>query len=91
MMNNKINETLVILQEECAEVIQEVSKCFRFGIDSMHKDGIVHRAKLEMEIGDMLAMVDILLNQGVITQKNLDLAKQNKVNKLKIYSSIYED
>ena len=91
MMNNKINETLVILQEECAEVIQEVSKCFRFGIDAMHKDGMVHRSKLEMEIGDMLAMVDILLDQGVITQKNLVLAKQNKVNKLKIYSSIYED
>ena len=29
-MNNKEKEILIILQEECAEVIQEASKIFRF-------------------------------------------------------------
>jgi hypothetical protein len=90
-MNNRLTETLVITQEECAEVIQEISKIFRFGIDEMHKSGIVHRHKLEMEVGDLLCMIDLLLEQKVISQTGLDLAKQEKRNKLKIWSSIFKE
>jgi NTP pyrophosphatase (non-canonical NTP hydrolase) len=90
-MSNKTQETLDILQEECAEVIVEVSKCRRFGLDSVHyKTGIKHNLMLEMEIGDVLAMVDILLEQGVLDQKRLDDAKQNKKLKLKQWSKIYD-
>jgi NTP pyrophosphatase (non-canonical NTP hydrolase) len=90
-MSNKTQETLDILQEECAEVIVEVSKCRRFGLDSVHyKTGIKHNRMLEMEIGDVLAMVDILLEQGVLDQKRLDDAKQNKKLKLKQWSKIYD-
>ena len=35
-MNNQTQEALGILQEECAEVIVEVSKIRRFGLDSVH-------------------------------------------------------
>jgi NTP pyrophosphatase (non-canonical NTP hydrolase) len=90
-MSNKTQETLDILQEECAEVIVEVSKCRRFGLDSVHyKTGIKHNRMLEMEIGDVLAMVDILLEQCVLDQKRLDDAKQNKKLKLKQWSKIYD-
>jgi hypothetical protein len=90
-MSNKTQETLDILQEECAEVIVEVSKCRRFGLDSVHyKTGIKHNRMLEIEIGDVLAMVDILLEQGVLDQKRLDDAKQNKKLKLKQWSKIYD-
>ena len=44
---------------------------------------------LENEIGDVLAMVDILLEQGVILQSNLNIAKQAKKDKLKKWSNIY--
>lgn len=91
-MNEKNREALVILQEECAEVIQEVSKCFRFGMDSVHyKTGLKHSSMLEMEIGDMLAMVDILIDQGVINRAGLELAAANKKIKLKEWSSLYKD
>ena len=66
MIANKTQEALIILQEECAEVIQAASKIYRFGIDNEHKSGATQRANLEMEIGDMLALVDILVEQGVI-------------------------
>jgi hypothetical protein len=90
-MNSKTQETLDILQEECAEVIVEVSKCRRFGLDSVHyKTGIKHNTMLEIEIGDVLAMVDLLLEQGVLDQKRLDDAKQNKKLKLKQWSKIYD-
>ncbi len=90
-MNSKIQETLDILQEECAEVIVEVSKCRRFGFDSIHaKTGIKHNTMLEMEIGDMLAMVDILIDQGVVDPTVLDVAKENKKEKLKLWSNIFK-
>jgi NTP pyrophosphatase (non-canonical NTP hydrolase) len=84
-------EALVILQEECAEVIVEVSKIRRFGIDSVHyKTGQSHKSMLEMEIGDVLAMVDILLAQQIISWENIELAKHAKKEKLKKWSNIYE-
>jgi len=90
-MNEKIKEALGILQEECAEVIVEVSKCNRFGMDSNHyKTGLRHSIMLETEIGDVLAMVDILVDQGVLDMDRLEVAKENKKQKLKQWSSIYE-
>jgi NTP pyrophosphatase (non-canonical NTP hydrolase) len=89
-MNKKNQEALIILQEECAEVIQAASKCFRFGIDNEHKSGTTQRSNLEMEIGDMLALVDILVEQGVVDLNNLNIAKINKIEKLKVWSNLYE-
>jgi NTP pyrophosphatase (non-canonical NTP hydrolase) len=90
-MNEKNREALIILQEECAEVIQAVSKCYRFGLDNSHKSGVTQRANLELEIGDMLALVDILVEQGVINLSNLDVAKLNKIEKLKVWSTLYKE
>lgn len=94
-MNEKqINETLLILQEECAEVTQSVSKIFRFGFDAVWPIddwGKNNRQKLEDEIGDLLAMVDILVENGVISDGNLNQARINKKEKLKTWSNIYND
>ena len=91
-MNSKVEEALGILQEECAEVIVEVSKCRRFGINSVHyKTGIVHAKMLELEVGDVLALVDILIEQGILNTAELDVAKANKKEKLKQWSNIFKD
>lgn len=89
-MDEKIKEILIITQEECAEVIQEVSKIFRFGIENQHKTGISHKEKLEQEIGDLLAMVDLLYENQVIDMERTKLAISNKKEKLKIWSKIYD-
>lgn len=91
-MKPQVQETLDILQEECAEVIVEVSKCRRFGVDSLHyKTNLSHSTMLENEIGDVLAMVDILIDQGIISDANLELAKQRKKEKLKQWSGIFKE
>jgi NTP pyrophosphatase (non-canonical NTP hydrolase) len=91
-MNENILEAIGILQEECAEVIQEVSKCRRFGLDSVNtKSGVIHRNLLAQEIGDVLALVDILIHQGVITHDALSAAKANKLVKLHKWSNIFND
>ena len=90
-MNTKIKEVLSILQEECAEVIQAVSKCERFGIDNF-KPGKpkTNREHLEEELGDMLAMIDILCGMGAVDLDHLRIAKLAKIEKLKKWSTIFE-
>ena len=88
---DQYQEALDILQEECAEVIVEVSKCRRFGLNSVHyKTGLEHSTMLENEIGDVLAMVDILVEQGILDQVGLVTAKLAKKEKLTKWSKIYE-
>ena len=90
-MKRQVQEALDILQEECGEVIVEVSKCRRFGLDSLHyKTGIKHATMLELEVGDVLALVDILIDQGILDIATLDIAKEAKKEKLKQWSKIYE-
>jgi NTP pyrophosphatase (non-canonical NTP hydrolase) len=90
-MNTQIDEVMDILQEECAEVIQAVSKISRFGIDNL-KPGKpkTNREHLEEELGDVLAMIDILLEKGVVINSHLESAKAAKIEKLKKWSNIYE-
>jgi NTP pyrophosphatase (non-canonical NTP hydrolase) len=90
-MDPKIKEVMDITQEECAEVIQAISKISRFGIDNF-KPGKpkTNREHLEEELGDMLAMVDIMLEKGVVSLDKLNIAKAAKIEKLKKWSNIYE-
>jgi NTP pyrophosphatase (non-canonical NTP hydrolase) len=89
-MKKQTEEALGILQEECAEVIQEVSKIRRFGLDTLHyKSGVKHSTMLEMEVGDVLALVDILIEQGILDRDGLEVATENKKLKLQQWSSIY--
>jgi NTP pyrophosphatase (non-canonical NTP hydrolase) len=90
-MINAVDEIMNIAQEECAEVIQMVSKCRRFGIDTIHlKAGLSNRQCLTEEVGDVLAMIDLMVEHGVVTAEGLEAAKQAKFAKLKQWTRIYE-
>ena len=71
-MQEKINEVMNILSEECAEVIQAVSKINRFGMDN-YKPGKLktNRQHLEEELGDLMAMIDILQEMDVVSYANI--------------------
>lgn len=91
-MNEQTREILIILQEESAEVIQAVAKCFRFGPDQVHlksPDGKTQIQNLEMEIGDLQAMIDLLIAENVgVTKQGIQKATAAKREKLKQWSSI---
>ena len=91
-MDEKTREILLILQEECAEVTQAISKCFRFGPDQL-KPG-KERTNINMlqeELGDLLAMVDLLVEQRVgVDVSGLLNAKYEKMHKLKKWSKIFD-
>lgn len=89
IMTPRLREILVIAQEEAAEVIQEIAKCFRFGIDKDNASGILHRETLQNEIADFLVMVDLLRQEGVIDDVAIQAAKLRKIKKLQVWSDIY--
>jgi NTP pyrophosphatase (non-canonical NTP hydrolase) len=90
-MDTKVHEIMNIASEECAEVIQAISKCHRFGLNN-YKPGkpLTNAQHLEVELGDLLAMVDLLKSNNIVTQEGLDIAKAAKIEKLKKWSNIYE-
>ena len=88
-MDTQTKEVMDILQEECAEVIQAVSKISRFGLDN-YKPGKpkTNREHLEEELGDMITMIDILHNMDIVSWTNIDRAAEAKREKLKKWSNI---
>jgi NTP pyrophosphatase (non-canonical NTP hydrolase) len=91
-MDSKTKEILDITQEECAEVVVAVSKISRFGLDN-YKPGKpkTNRQHLEEEVGDLLAMVDLMLEHNVIDLDSVELARVAKKEKLKLWSNIYTE
>jgi NTP pyrophosphatase (non-canonical NTP hydrolase) len=88
---SKIPEILDILQEECAEVIQAISKIRRFGIDNTYKDGGTQREHLVQELGDVTLLIELLHAHQLFTDKELHAAQVRKSQKLTQWSKIYED
>ena len=88
-MNSVDQEIMDIAQEECAEVIQAISKVRRFGMTSKHPDKKQNnREHLEEEIGDLVCMFDLMREHGMIEWTNVIVASDRKREKLKIWSNI---
>lgn len=77
-------ELLTITAEECAEVAQVCAKGIRFGCDSQTLDN------LEKEIGDLLCMVGLLDQYGLIDISSIDRHIKSKAKKLLQYSNLEE-
>jgi NTP pyrophosphatase (non-canonical NTP hydrolase) len=91
-MESKIKEVMDILQEECAEVIQIVSKIRRFGIDETHlKSGLSNRELLCEEVGDVLCMIDLLRELKILDGASMQSAVRNKRKKLEQWSNIFKE
>ena len=87
-MENKVNEIYAITQEECAEVVQAISKVMRFGLDSTH-NGKSNRDHLEEELGDLQCMINLLIEVGVCDMVSVLDASKRKRNKLRQWSTIF--
>mgnify|MGYP003347848857 CR=1 FL=1 len=47
-----------------------------------------NRQHLAEELGDLQCMIDLLISTGMVTQEELDVAKQAKREKLRTWSNI---
>lgn len=89
-MNPELKEIFTILQEECAEVIVDVSKCLRFGPDQiMSGKELTNLQRLEKELGDVQAMIELLIGCKVgVSNEGINKAKKEKFKKLQEFSNI---
>jgi NTP pyrophosphatase (non-canonical NTP hydrolase) len=75
----KKQEALIILMEECGEVIQEASKILRFGNDT---------DRLTKELGDLQCMINQTANHLEIDSVQIGIHANEKRDKLKKYSNL---
>ena len=80
-------ERLAVLNEECAEVQQIISKIIRFGYESTHPDlNIDNRQMLKNEIGDVLVTLKLMeVNQDFDMDDSMYKHMRGKVLKLTRY------
>ena len=76
-------EMLVITMEECGELIQACSKMLRFGEDQDY-------TQLQEEIGDVMCMIEILRDGGLVNDKQIADRIKVKKEKLMKWSLLYK-
>ena len=84
---NKIDarqQLLVILMEECGELIQECSKNLRRG-------ELYDREDFKNEVGDVYAMINLLHEWDVISWSEIEEREDVKREKLKKWSDLIND
>ncbi len=87
---SKQQEIMDILQEECGELIVALSKVRRFGLFNSYKDGGTQQQHLTQEAGDVMLMIQLLIDHGILNADEVKEASERKATKLKVWSKIYE-
>ena len=77
-------EALVILMEECGELTQACSKMIRSGGDTKYE------RQLQDEVGDVLALIEVLKISGIVTDKQIEDRMKVKKEKLMKWSMLYD-
>ena len=86
MINKKLEyntELMVITMEECGELTEACSKAIRCEIYS--DDRLVEEA------GDVLLMIELMINRGLISKEDIDARKKIKLEKLKKWSNLINE
>lgn len=75
-------ELLVILMEECAEVIQAASKLVRFGKENRPDNGESNVCTLSVEYGEVLAVAEMVEDAGLIAPAAIGAGMDRKRERL---------
>lgn len=82
---SQMDECLVILAEECAEVIQCTSKVMRFP-----EDDEKNRNRLAKELGDLQCLIDLTCKHVEIDPEDVVMWSNKKYEKLKRWSNLMD-
>lgn len=74
-------ELMVITMEECGELIQQCSKVLRFGTPTDNR-------RLKDEIGDVMCMIELMKEYGIISDREIQNQIQTKRMKLMKWSKL---
>jgi NTP pyrophosphatase (non-canonical NTP hydrolase) len=87
-LTDRQREILLIAQEECAEVTQAISKTFRFGLLESY-NAKTNQERLEEEVGDLVCMIELMKDSGIIDPEFVRTASVKKKVKLEKWSTIF--
>ena len=85
-MNDKQDELVTMLMEECGEVVTIASKAKRHGLNSYNPYDPMrteNRVLLKGEVIDVLAMISYLEDEGIIDSISNDEIQKTKEKKLR--------
>jgi len=76
---------LIILSEECAEVIHAVSKALRFGLNDYHPATLItNKENIEKELNDLGGIIELLRSEYVLDTSDPTLRFQ-KIERIEQY------
>ena len=86
---NTLQQLMTITMEECGELTQRCSKIMRKyeTLDLIEEE---QRVKLVEEAGDVLCMLELMVEHGLFTNKDLGSRVNEKREKLKKWSTLVE-
>lgn len=87
---------MIITAEECGELVQQCSKTVRkFNtVEQALEDNeraVVNRINLIEEAGDVLCMIELMVEHGLLTNQELSARVNVKREKLKQWSTLIND
>lgn len=90
---NTLQQLMTITAEECGELVQQCSKTIRkfSTVEQALEDNehaVVNRIKLVEEAGDVLCMIELMVEHGLLTNKELGARVNVKRKKLKTWSNL---
>ena len=86
-INKKLDyntELMLITMEECGELIEACSKTIRC---EDYKD----HPKMIEEVGDVLLLIQMIIDRGLVKQEDIDARKKVKIEKLKKWSNLINE
>lgn len=81
-----VRELMMITAEECGELTQVCCKVLRR--DQLDDK---YREKLIEEVGDVVCMVELMIEHGVLTKKEINARVKVKRDKLKVWSTLINE
>ncbi len=81
---DKETELMVITMEECGEMIQACSKVLRTNYE---EHALIDLTK---EIGDVMCMIDLIVQNNYIDENDIKICARKKREKLKTWSNLIE-
>ena len=91
MSNNNLSpkqQLMVILSEECGELIQICQKILRRECRDLDDRNEDYYEKLVEEVGDVYTMIDLLHDWDIISWEQLEERRDYKIEKLKKWSDL---
>ena len=84
---NTLQQLMCITMEECGELTQRCSKMMR-KFSTLDETTEEQRLKLLEEAGDVLCMIELMVEHGLLTNEELGVRVNYKRNKLKTWSNL---